>query len=312
MTQLIFNRRALPAAARVSHWLAPDGWRYRRMHWPQEKTGAARGSLLFAGGRGDFIEKYLEAQHHWHEAGWDVTAFDWRSQGGSRGTIEGGHLDSLDPLVDDLEALIADWKAATPAPHVVVGHSMGGHVLLRTLAERRPELAAAVLIAPMVMINTAPLPVWAAAATAQSMAGLGWGRVPAWRDGADPAPPGSSRQNFLTRCPERYADEQYWWNREPGFSLGPPSWGWLHAAYRSCAELTDARLAGIAVPVLFIATETDRLVSAEAIRRAHKAIPETNLLMFPDAGHEILREQDPVRLQALGRIDGFLDRHAAR
>ena len=30
--------------------------------------------------------------------------------------------------------------------------------------------------------------------------------------------------------------------------------------------------------------------------------------MYPDAGHEILREADPVRLDALARIDAFLDR----
>jgi lysophospholipase len=32
--------------------------------------------------------------------------------------------------------------------------------------------------------------------------------------------------------------------------------------------------------------------------------------MFPDAGHELLREADPVRLAALARIDSFLDAHA--
>ena len=45
---------------------APDGGRCRRMDWPQPAGAKARGSLLFAGGRGDFIEKYLEAYAHWH------------------------------------------------------------------------------------------------------------------------------------------------------------------------------------------------------------------------------------------------------
>ena len=295
----------------MADWLAPDGWRYRVMGWPQGKGAVSRGSMLFAGGRGDFIEKYLEAQAHWHGRGWNITAFDWRSQGGSRGGIEGGHLDSLDPLVDDLDALIARWRGETPGPHVVVGHSMGGHVLLRTLAERKPALAAAVLIAPMVMINTAPLPVFAAAATAQSMTAMGFGRVAAWTDDA-PAPVGSSRQAFLTGCRERYGDELWWWEREPGFNLGVPTWGWLQAAYRSCAKLTDAALAGIAVPALFVATEKDRLVSAPEIRRAAQAMPAAELLMFDDAAHELLRETDPVRLEAFARIDRFLDEQAAQ
>jgi lysophospholipase len=306
------DRRAIPAGAAIGTWLAPDGWSYRRLDWPREAGAPARGSILFANGRGDFIEKYLEPLGHWHQGGWNVAAFDWRSQGGSRGSIVNGHLDSLDPLVEDLAALIEDWRAATPAPHVVVGHSMGGHVTLRVLAERAPKIAAAVLIAPMVMINSAPLPHWAAAATAQAMKAVGWGKVSAWQTGETPAPPGSSRQSFLTGCRERYDDELWWWRREPGFNLQAPSWGWLDAAYRSCAKLTDAALARVTVPVLFVATEKDRLVSAAEIRRAAAAIPEAELMMFTDAAHEILRETDAVRLAAYARIESFLEARAAR
>jgi lysophospholipase len=307
-----FDRRTIPAGAAMAPWRAPDGWMYRRMHWPQTDPANARGSILFAGGRGDFIEKYLEVQNHWHEGGWDVSTFDWRSQGGSRGDIEGGHLDSLDPLVDDLAALIAEWVAEVPGPHVVIGHSMGGHVVLRTLAERSPKVDAAVLVAPMVMINTAPLPSFAAAATAQTMTALGFGKVAAWSNGDTPSPSGSSRRAILTGCRTRYEDETWWWKRQPGFDLGVPSWGWLNAAYRSCARLTDAALGKIAVPVLFVATEKDRLVSAPEIRRAAAAIPGAELLMFEDSAHEILREIDPIRLKAFARIDSFLEARAAR
>jgi lysophospholipase len=310
MTPTSFNRRMVPDGARFTDWLAPDGWRYRRMHWPQPKK--QRGSILFAGGRGDFVEKYLEVQNHWHEAGWNVSAFDWRSQGGSRGDIRGGHLDSIDPLVDDLSALIAAWREEVPGPHVVVGHSMGGHVLLRVLAERAPEVDAAIAVAPMVMINSSPIPAFAAAATAQSMTSLGFGRVVPWSGPDMPEPAGSARQGILTGCRERYEDELFWWAREPGFNLGTPSWGWLHAAYLSCARLTDAALARIALPVLFVATEKDRLVSADEIRRAAQAVPNAELLMFERAAHEILRETDDVRLAAFARIDRFLDEHASR
>jgi lysophospholipase len=304
------DRRTLPPAAVVDRWLAPDGWSYRRMDWRQPAGSAPRGSLLFGGGRGDFIEKYLESYHHWHRRGWNVTAFDWRSQGGSRGEIVGGHLTSFDPLVDDLSALIAGWRAASPRPYVAIAHSMGGHVLLRTLAERQPEVDAAILSAPMVTINTAPLPYWAATWLASTRSFLGMAEEP-WRHQRVPAPrAGSLRQRFLTSCADRYRDELWWWEREPGYNLGVPSWGWLDAAYRSSARLTPAQLANVAVPVLLLGTERDRLVSPAAIRRAASLIPGAELLMFEDAGHEILREADRVRGEALARIDAFLDLHA--
>ena len=66
----------------------------------------------------------------------------------------------------------------------------------------------------------------------------------------------------------------------------------------------------VGTPVLLIGTERDRLVDTRAIRTAAARLPKAELLMFNDAAHEILRETDKVRLEALARIDGFLDAHA--
>jgi lysophospholipase len=304
------DRRALPSAAMISTWEAPDRWTHRRLDWPQPEGAAARGSLLFASGRGDFIEKYVEALAVWHAAGWNVTAFDWRSQGGSRGDIAGGNLASLDLLVDDYAALVAEWGAATPEPHVGIGHSMGGHVLLRAVAEQRVKLDAAVLVAPMLQVNSGPLPSWGAWSVASFLSSVGWGGQPMWQRGAFSDASGSPRQAILTSCPERYADELWWWQQQPGYNLGAPSWGWLEAAYRSSAKLTPERLRKIETPILLLGTERDRLVSREAIRRAVSLIPGAELKMFAEAGHEILRERDDLRLEAFATIDAFLDRHA--
>lgn len=312
MTTRSFDRRAHPEGAAFSEWCAPDGWLHRRVDWRQPAGRTPTGTLLFAGGRGDFIEKYLEAMAHWHERGWTVAGFDWRGQGASRGAVAGGHLDSLDPLVEDLAALAAELDGRGEGPLVLVGHSMGGHVLLRALAEKRVRPAAAVLVAPMLMINAAPLPAWAAWWTAAFLATFGWRRHPVWRPQVPPPPPGSSRQAFLTSCADRYSDELWWWEKEPGYNLGAPSWGWLDAAFRSCARLTDGALRGVDVPLLLIGTEADRLVSAAAIRRAAAVLPDARLRMFDRAGHEILREADPVRHEAFAAIDAFLDEKAPR
>jgi lysophospholipase len=306
-----FDRRSIPADALFRDWKAADGWTYRTLERRQPEGAAVRGSLLFAGGRGDFIEKYLEAQDHWHRSGWNVTAFDGRGQGASPGDRPGGYLDSFETLVGDLSGLIDTWTAGTPGPHAAVAHSMGGHVLLRTLADRKPDIDAAGLVAPMLMINSAPLPHFAAEWIASSASLLGWGGQPAWQQPALPQPAGSMRQTTLTGCSDRYEDQLWWWENRPGFNLGAPSWGWLKAAFASCAALTPARLAAVKTPVLLIGTERDRLVSPAAIRRAAGQLPHAELLMFDDSAHEILRERDEIRLEALARIDDFLGRHAA-
>jgi lysophospholipase len=302
-----FDRRSIPADARFGSWKAADGWIYRTLERRQPEGVSARGSLLFAGGRGDFIEKYLEIHDHWVRRGWNLTAFDWRGQGGSQGDRPGGWLDGFETLIADLAGLIEAWRAETPGPHAVVGHSMGGHVLLRTLADRHPAIDAAVLVAPMLAINSAPIPPFAAQWLPSFFSAFGWSGQP-----ATPHAPSSIRQAHLTGCAERFSDELWWWKKHPAFNLGPPTWGWLRAAYASGAMLTPVKLAGVRTPVLLIGTERDRLVSPAAIRIAASRLPNSDLLMFDDSAHEILRERDEVRLKALARIDAFLDAQAPR
>lgn len=303
------ERRVHPAGARFSTWTASDGWSLRRMDWPQPDGREARGRLVFAGGRADFIEKYLEPLGHWHGRGWNVTSFDWRGQGHSRGTIVGGNFRDFEPLVRDGGELIEGVIADAPGPHVAIGHSMGGHLLLRILAERRPALAAVVLVAPMLAVNSSPLPHAVGRMMARCLAAIGADKR-VWGERGTLADKGRIRQANLTHCDERFSDELWWKEQEPGFHLGPPSWGWLDAAFRSTGRHDDAVLSGIRLPVLLLGAEKDRLVDPRAIRRAASLLPAAELLMFRDAAHELLRERDDVRLEALARIDSFLDAHA--
>lgn len=304
------NRRAIPEGATFSIWEARDGWVLRRLDWPQPDGIAARGSLFFTGGRGDFAEKYLEALAHWHDRGWHVTSVDWRGQGGSRGTIVGGNFEDFDPLVEDAADFLTVWAREWPGPHVAIAHSMGGHLLLRAIAEHDPPLDAAVLVAPMLGINSGPLPAFAAPLVARVL-GLAYGRrSPAWKVDGRYSRAARIRQANLTSSEERFEDEQWWKEREPGFELGAPSWGWLGAAFRSTRRPTPAELRGIGMPVLLIGTDRDRLVNPAAIHRVAAQIPGAQLFMFADAAHELLRESDPARIEAFRRIDAFLDEHA--
>ena len=299
-------RCAIPADAVMDEWRAADGFALRRMTWAP--PGESRGALLFAGGRGDFIEKYLECYAYWRAAGWTVTSFDWRGQGRSRGDIRLGNYVTFNGLVDDFAGLIADWRSAGPAgPHVAIGHSMGGHLLLRTIIDKVPPLDAAVLVAPMIRVNSHPMPAWLAPQITELMCLAGWRDDTVWKLDLAHSQPGGMRNCNLTSSAERYADELFWWEGEPEMNIGPPSWGWLRAAYRSAAKtFTPAKLAKVTTPILIVATERDRLVSDDAIRAIGATLPNVRIEWVNEAAHEILREVDPIRLDALRRIDAFL------
>lgn len=306
-----FDRRAYPAGSTLSKWTAPDGWSLRVFDWPRSD---AKGAILFAGGRGDFIEKYLEFFHDLNARGWSVRVFDWRGQGGS-GRLSSdplcGHASDFAPLIDDVGALAKKWRLETSSPHVVIGHSMGGHLILRAISEGRITPDAAILVAPMLGLRSAPFGAALAARIAQWMTRIGRPERMAWKANERPSVPGASRRALLTHDPDRYEDELWWRREKPEIALGPPSWAWVAAAYRSTLAMeAPGRLEHIRTPILLLGAEADRLVDPAAIRRAAARLPNAELLMFGrEAAHEILREVDSVRDRALARIEDFLAKH---
>ncbi len=269
--------------------------------------------MLFQTGRGDVFEKYLENFAQWHAQGWAITAFDWRGQGGSgRLTPKAncGHIDDFATYIDDLRAFAAQWQAETPGPHVAMGHSMGGHLVLRGLAEGAIAPDAAVLVAPMLGVRSALGKL--APPIARVLARLGDPRRPAWKGNEKPYAT-ETRASLLTHDAARYADELWWQAKDRTLLTGPPSWRWLVAAFRSMAALEAAPLESMRTPLLFVIAEEDGLVDARAALRIAPRLPNAEVLRFgPESAHEILREADPVRDRALAAIDGFLDARAPR
>ncbi|MDV3455574.1 alpha/beta hydrolase [Sphingomonas sp. HF-S4] len=306
------DRRAIPAGARIDRWAAPDGWDHRVFDW-RAQADSPRGSILFQGGRGDIFEKYLETFAHWHHAGWNVTSFDWRGQGGSgRLTAAGncGHVEDYADYIRDLRDFWAGWAPANPGPRVLMGHSMGGHLALRALAEGVVAPDAAVLVAPMLGFKRGifgPFAEWAA----QLLGGLGDPSRPAWKSNEKPYTT-ETRASLLTHDADRYADELWWQEHSPEIRTGPPSWRWVIEGFRSNRELAaDPRLGGIRVPILMLVAAKDGLIDGKAALALAPSLPDIHLVSFgKESAHEILREADPVRNRALNEIDTFLAERA--
>ena len=305
-------RRAIPAAARITRWVAPDGWTLRRFDWPVE---APRGRILFHGGRGDIFEKYLESFAHWHAQGWSVTSFDWRGQGGS-GRLSPdahvGHVDDFQHYIDDFRAFWADWVAQGAGPHVAIGHLMGGHLLLRALVEGAGRPDAAVLVAPMLGLRS-PVGWVLGERLAIVLGGVGNVARPAWRGNERPATT-ETRQALLTHDSDRYEDEIFWQSTRPELLLGAPSWRWVIEAFGSTRRLRDdPRLRTLDVPVLLLVADNDKLVHPRAAMHVAARLPDARVVRFgKESAHEILREADAVRNRAIGEIDLFLAAHVRR
>jgi alpha-beta hydrolase superfamily lysophospholipase len=302
-------RRTIPDDAHIGYWIALDGWKLRRFDWP---ASVPRGRILFQTGRGDIFEKYLETFAHLHAEGWSVTAFDWRGQGGS-GRLSSdphvGHASDYGVFDADLAAFWADWGAEAEAkgvPRVVLGHSMGGMIVMRALADRAIQPHAAILVAPMIGLK-APFGSAFSAKIARWIAGRGDPARAAWRSNERPGSV-ASRQSLLTHDADRYSDEGWWQTEHSELVLGPPSWAWLAEGFAGAAALAaDPRVGSIATPVLILVAEADKLVDPRAALRLAARLRNAQVVRFgPESAHEILREADAVRNRALSAIDSFL------
>lgn len=92
-----------------------------------------RGQVLLVHGLGEHMGRYEAVAQALHTAGWQVHAYDQRGHGssdGARGVIPDAHS-----LLDDLGAVIDAIRQPALGPLVLVGHSLGGLVAARFVAE---------------------------------------------------------------------------------------------------------------------------------------------------------------------------------
>lgn len=114
-----------------------DGAVIHRRLWQAESMELRRefpGSLLVVHGLGEHSGRYDALAKRWASVGWQVTAWDHRGHGLSSG--KRGVIDSEDQLLNDLvEVLQATLLRAVPGKAVLLGHSLGGLLVARLLAE---------------------------------------------------------------------------------------------------------------------------------------------------------------------------------
>jgi len=142
---------------------AADGVKLRFAHWPA--IGEARGAILLAQGRTEYIEKAYEWIEKFRERGLHVAAFDFRGQGLSERLLPNrrrGYVKDFAHFQRDYDAAYEAFRSVIgdDTPMVVCGHSMGGLATTRFLSRRQEHLKGAVLSAPMLGLALKPPLSW--------------------------------------------------------------------------------------------------------------------------------------------------------
>ena len=133
LTRLLirFGTRLHRLARMDSKLITADGLALHRRAWP---LTAARGTVLIVHGLGEHIGRYAHVAAQLNRWGWRVVGHDHRGHGASAGPH--GSLTEADDLLRDLALAVDAVRAAHPSePLLLLGHSMGGAVAARFVAE---------------------------------------------------------------------------------------------------------------------------------------------------------------------------------
>jgi alpha-beta hydrolase superfamily lysophospholipase len=115
-----------------------DGLQLHVAHWPA--ASVPRGSVLIVHGLGEHHARYAHVAAQMNAWRWNVVGYDHRGHGRSDGAR--GRLNESDDLLRDLALVVDRVRAQAPAPLVLLGHSLGGLIAARFVAEGlRPQPA---------------------------------------------------------------------------------------------------------------------------------------------------------------------------
>lgn len=280
-----------------------------------DPAGPARGTFLVLPGRREFIEKkYLELGRDLVERGFRTIILESRGQGlSSRFAAHENHQRDHLPIFDTLLGDLRDFYDAAVKPFggplFASGHSMGGLLLTRWLAEAAPPATAAILTAPAFVIGVPGV--------AHVLS-----RVALWREHGEEYAPFQHdyddrdrrfEHNPLSHDPERYAVIERYFDARPRMAIGGVTWAWLESALGAMKKLhAPGYLERIRIPVLALFGGQDIVTPSARTVPFIFRLPQGEAVVIAGAKHDLMNEADIYRNQALALIDQFLRRFPKR
>ena len=302
-------KNPIPLGASTGYLDIRKGLRIRYASW-QSALRQRRGTVCIFPGRNEFIEKYFEVVGELRRRGFAVAVLDWRGQGGSSRLTRSpmkGHVRNFSDYEEDIAHFMKGVVLPDcPAPYFALAHSMAATVLFNVATKRGCWFSRMVMTAPMVKLMGLPMPQGLCARVVDGMTLLGFGKqaVPSKKDYwlSD-----TFEGNLLTSDRERFFRNVAVLQAAPGLAVGPPTIGWLHAAFEAMAELGDEKYAPrIRVPALMVAAGDDQIVSSKAIEDLASRLRAGSQIVLRGARHEILHERDSIREQFWAAFDAFV------
>lgn len=279
----------------TAYWVdAPDGVRLRVAAWG---TDAPKGTVLLFPGRTEYVEKYGQSAQELADRGYATLCIDWRGQGLAERFLPDRRIGQVEKFTDYQKDVAAMLRAAQnldlPKPYVLLGHSMGGCIGLRSMMEGL-DVKAAAFTGPMWGIKIAPHLVVPAWVLAHAMPALGLhSAIPPGRNITPYVLIEPFENNMLT------TDRPMWdmmveqLKAMPDLGLGAPSYQWLREGLYDTLAL--ARLTSPSQPAVTYLGTNERIVHIGRIEERMAQWPNGRLEIVDKGEHEVQMEGPEMR-----------------
>ncbi|NBO96569.1 MAG: alpha/beta hydrolase [Betaproteobacteria bacterium] len=272
-------------------------WSYGNLavyRWNASLPMQARGVVLMVHGLGEHMGRYSQTAQVLQQEGWICVGYDHLGHGRSEG--DRGKIPFSDALVEGLvhvaQHVIAEMpsKIAQDLPLILLGHSMGGLVVVQAIAkarDRMPDICAAVLSAPALGIFLSTSEKWLLHCIPLLVPNLCL----------------ANKIDTSTLCRDRAVVERY--NKDPlvhrKISLRLAAW-MFHAS-----QQIDQCARDWSIPVLLLLAGKDELVDNNSARRFAQQLSAELVAVDnePEMLHEVLN--DPEKGRVLNRIADWMD-----
>ena len=279
-----------------------DGYKVRFALWPKGRKGL----IVFFNGRNEYLEKYNETYKKFQNLDYAVVALDWRGQGLSERVKKLEHLGYVGNFSEyqlDVEAVLTHKEVKrVEGPRILVGHSTGGCIGLRTLKNKQFHFERAIFLAPL----------WGALPMQHLSYRISRLMVRAGWDKKSPISP-KFKPYILTTTPEKncHTSDQIQFERlqriilaDPRLSAGPATFGWISAVGNELMDLEKQE--PLRLPHLVLLGQKDSLISQKAVKKKCIANKNCKLHIIPDARHELFIEKKEIVHSVWKKIDRFL------
>lgn len=262
-------------------------------------------TLIIVPGRTEPALKYAELIYDLKNSGYDFFVIDHQGQGESERLLRDshkGHVLNFNDYVNDFNQFYSIIRKIKNNPKThLIAHSMGGAIAVKFMSQSQWAIEKAVLIAPMMKLNTPPYPETVARIFAKLLVKVGKGETYAPDYGPYIPEEDIFETNPYTSSEGRFNIAKYIFTNWPHLTVGGPTARWVHESLKATKNIHKLPFG---TKVLLFQAGKDEIVKNS--RQTVFCRDLCKLISIPEAKHEILVERDEIRNPAMDQIKSFL------